>query len=321
LVRLRLLAFFILLLINFPLWAISLPQYTLSVDDSVACADNSHVGSKTIVTFDHSDKFFDYYLTRLHHFSTDFQRHFFYQSAREKGFYISDKNDYYSDSALFITTWYDLVTGLIRLNEIVELTVKAEEEWSESEKTSYLGSSPFRQPTSFMEPLDNGIKDGTVPCESASVSCSGNTYTFPANTSGTAPTPTGNPPYPNYGCLSSVPCPVWYYMQVGQAGDIIIDISQSGGMDVDFICWGPFNSLSEGCEFGLTGTCNIPGKPPCCNNNSMGCTNFYPRGNMVDCSYSGLANETCHILNAQVGEIYILLMTNFSQQPTTLTFS
>ena len=31
--------------------------------------------------------------------------------------------------------------------------------------------------------------------------------------------------------------------------------------------------------------------------------------------------ETCHIINAQAGEIYILMITNFSTQPGTITFS
>jgi len=158
--------------------------------------------------------------------------------------------------------------------------------------------------------------DEVIECTSAQVSCSGNTYTFPANTSGNAPPVIDG--YPNYGCLSTQPCPVWYYMQVSAPGDIIIDIAQAGGLDVDFICWGPFTSLSSGCEHGLTGDCPKPGNP-CCSNTDPGCV--HPKGNIVDCSYSPLGTETCHIMNAQTGEIYILLMTNFSQQPTTLTFS
>ena len=88
-------------------------------------------------------------------------------------------------------------------------------------------------------------------------------------------------------------------MQVGVAGDIDLTISQESfggfGLDVDFICWGPFASLAGSCN-NLTGA------------------------NEVDCSYSPAAVEQCNINNAQVGEFYILLITNFSDQPGTIDF-
>ena len=138
-----------------------------------------------------------------------------------------------------------------------------------------------------------------IPCESAKIACTGIIYTFPSGTSGTTPNPVGG--YPNYGCLGFRPGPIWYYMQVGIAGDIILTISQvnlaGSPLDIDFVCWGPFTSLSDGCATGLT------------------------LGNIVDCSFSPVATETCHILNAQAGKFYILLMTNFIGTPGWITFS
>ncbi len=168
----------------------------------------------------------------------------------------------------------------------------------------------------------DAVLEGAVPCATALVSCSGNTYSFPAGTEGWAPDPIEG--YPNYGCLGQMgahyaPGPAWYYMQVGSPGDITIFMEKTGagGNDVDFICWGPFSSLTEGCAVGLTGTCRP--EDPCCNNTTPGCT--YPKGNIVDCSFSGSATETCHILNAQVGEIYILLLSNWDGGEGTITFS
>jgi len=268
----------------------------------------------------HSDHLYDYFTIHLGLFSSDFERYYFYKEAAEANIYMKDKNEYNADSAIFISSVFDQEHGLSKLKEIIGNAISAGAKWDLKSQTDFLATSPFQKiKRNIPSDLIKGEAD-TIRCSSASVSCSGNTYTFPASVSGFAPAASGNPPYPNYGCLGSEPFPVWYYMQVGQAGNIIIDISQTGGNDVDFICWGPFNSLSEGCSDGLTGTCPKPGQP-CCNNNQVGCTNFYPRGNIVDCSYSGSANETCHILNAQVGEIYILLMTNFSQAVCTLSFS
>jgi uncharacterized protein (TIGR02145 family) len=131
-----------------------------------------------------------------------------------------------------------------------------------------------------------------IPCSTAQVACSQNVYTFPAGTSGNPPMPVGG--YPNYGCMGGGFPPSWFYMQVGVAGDIIIFIH--GTHDVDFICWGAFTSLSEGCATGLTAS------------------------HIVDCSIAPWADETCHIFNAQVGDIYILLLSNFGSQPGIITF-
>ena len=101
---------------------------------------------------------------------------------------------------------------------------------------------------------------------------------------------------PDYGCLLTQPNPAWYYFQVSQSGSIIIDISGSGGNDVDFICWGPFTSP--------TGNCNN-----------------LTAGNTIDCSYSPSATETCTINNAIVGEYYTLLLTNYSNQAQNIDFN
>jgi uncharacterized protein (TIGR02145 family) len=132
----------------------------------------------------------------------------------------------------------------------------------------------------------------SMTCDGAEVACSNNIYSYPAGTEMGAPPVNG---YPNYGCIGGfLPGPAWFFMQVSIAGDIIIFIQ--GTNDVDFVCWGPFTSLSDGCTSGLTG------------------------GNIVDCSFSPNATETCHIVNAQVGQIYILLITNFTRFPGIITF-
>jgi hypothetical protein len=102
---------------------------------------------------------------------------------------------------------------------------------------------------------------------------------------------------PDYGCLGEEPNPAWYYLQVADPGDIIIDMQSTPLQDIDFICWGPFYSPTEGCVTGLTGN------------------------KIVDCSYSGSASETCSILGAQTGAFYMLLITNYSNQPCNVTFS
>jgi len=128
-------------------------------------------------------------------------------------------------------------------------------------------------------------------CQTAAPFCGSDAYTFPAGVN------TGNAQLgPDYNCLATQPNPAWYYMQVGNSGNIIIYMFSTPAEDIDFCCWGPFSSPTGACEGELTAI------------------------NVVDCSYSPNAFETCTITNAQSGEFYILLITNFSNNLCNITF-
>lgn len=104
----------------------------------------------------------------------------------------------------------------------------------------------------------------------------------------------------NYGCLSSQPNPTWYYFEIATAGNI--DMSLFAPSDIDFIIYGPFPDLAAaqaGC-----GTNGTAGGAP-----------------IVDCSYSATNNETPSIPNAQVGEVYVMLITNYANTVQDVTLS
>ncbi|MBT8265740.1 MAG: gliding motility-associated C-terminal domain-containing protein [Bacteroidia bacterium] len=120
-------------------------------------------------------------------------------------------------------------------------------------------------------------------------------------------------------CLGTIPNPSWNIIQIGDPGLIEIQIVQNtefdtngnpigNGLDVDFVLWGPFDNQIDYCELDLLVDC------PTCPNNTTN-PNFYPFGNIVDCSYSPAPEESITIDNALSGEIYVLLVTNFSNQP------
>ncbi|MCX6267354.1 MAG: hypothetical protein NTW16_08370 [Bacteroidetes bacterium] len=292
-----------------------IPAESLDIQD--INSDTAFCGSQPSDTllrfarFDHADSDAGYYYVKLYLLHSKFQRLDFYEKARRRNIFMVDKGEFHSDSTLFSTT-LDSAEVPGQFAELYQSSAEANSSTSETTKNSIVGSSSF-----YKAPAgSNSSMKGAFDCSTASVACSENSYQFPADTVGNAPPPVLG--YPNYGCLNSTPCPAWYFMKVAQAGDIIINISQTDNHDVDFICWGPFTSLTNGCNFGLTGSCPKPSNP-CCNNNTPGC--LYPKGNIVDCSYSTLNTETCHILNAQVGEFYILLMTNYSEDPGFITFS
>uniref|UniRef100_UPI0018C9A78C hypothetical protein n=1 Tax=Aureivirga sp. CE67 TaxID=1788983 RepID=UPI0018C9A78C len=100
---------------------------------------------------------------------------------------------------------------------------------------------------------------------------------------------------PNYSCLGSQPNVAWYYLQISTSGLIELTISQNteadgsgAGLDVDFICWGPFTDTASVTDADL----NTP--------------------NEIDCSYSAAPVEECVIPNAIVGEFYLIAITNYN---------
>ena len=138
-------------------------------------------------------------------------------------------------------------------------------------------------------------------CENAAPFCASGVsgVTFPATTS----TPqvsaqTG----PNYGCLGTQPNAAWYYLQISTSGNLNILIqgqivSPPGpGQDVDFICWGPFNTLAGIC-------------------------NSLTAANTIDCSYSASYTETLHIPTGITGQYYMVLITNFANVQQNIQFS
>jgi gliding motility-associated-like protein len=138
--------------------------------------------------------------------------------------------------------------------------------------------------------------------------CSDSAYVFPNATSGSLP------PTVTLGCLGSAPFPIWYYMQIGTAGPMQLTMVQTdaggGQLDIDFSLFGPFTDLASGCAAILAGATPL------------------------QCSYSGSFTETIGLglpggtgsgastpPAAVTGQFYIALLTNFSQQPGSISFS
>ena len=123
------------------------------------------------------------------------------------------------------------------------------------------------------------------------------------------------PEYGEVACLFSTPNPVWYYIQIDNPGTLNFQIIQNTawnettgtptgtGLDVDFVAYGPFTSLNEACD-------QIEYEGCACPNNTTN-PNFYPFGNIIDCSYSAAPIENFTIENAQAGQIYAVMITNF----------
>ena len=150
---------------------------------------------------------------------------------------------------------------------------------------------------------------GTLPCTEAPAFCTGQTVTY-ANA-------TNVPSLGTIGCLFTSPNPAFFFLQVNQAGPLSYLISQvdTGGTprDVDYVAWGPFTDLNTACT-GVPAN-PLPGLLPALTP-AQGCS-----GTLHACSYSINATEIMCIPNAQLCEVYVIMITNFSNQAGTVTFT
>ena len=140
-------------------------------------------------------------------------------------------------------------------------------------------------------------------CATASAFCAGgSTLTF-SNSSGIPSAGNG------IGCLGSTPNPAWFYMTISQSGNLDFLLTQGNNspnfnnLDVDFIVWGPFTA------------------PECVNLHDFPNDNVVNPNNIVDCSFSAAPTEIINIPNAIAGQVYMVLITNFSNQPGQITLT
>ena len=125
---------------------------------------------------------------------------------------------------------------------------------------------------------------------------------------------TNTPNLGNIGCLGTAPNGAWYTFQVSTPGLLQFQISQTNaagtGIDVDFICWGPFTTDPRlNASLCTTALQDYP------DGQNAGA------GNIVACSYSAAPVENFSIPNAIAGNFYVVLITNYSNQSGTITFN
>jgi gliding motility-associated-like protein len=129
--------------------------------------------------------------------------------------------------------------------------------------------------------------------------CTSNGLTFTAQTG--LPDADVTDPGNNYGCLAATPNPSWYYLEISSNGDVEMELSAPS--DVDFALWGPFPDLAT-----AQSGCGSYGAP-------LGDFGGFLCPLICDfqgCSFSTSAVETPGIENAVAGEVYVMLVTNYS---------
>ena len=158
------------------------------------------------------------------------------------------------------------------------------------------------------EDFTRGVRTDNATCETAAPFCTDiGLYEFPAgvnsgspcgdtyNASCSEPYKCSGTPGQSTNCLVTAPNPAFYYLLIDEPGDLNIYMYSTPQVDIDFDCWGPFHDINTACDL-------------------LSCSNI------VDCSYSTAPTEHCHINNAEHGQFYILLITNYSNDPCNISF-
>ncbi|WP_415831496.1 fibronectin type III domain-containing protein, partial [Flavobacterium terrigena] len=123
---------------------------------------------------------------------------------------------------------------------------------------------------------------GSVSCSGADPLCAGVTYTNSTDVIN----------FGNYQCLGTSPNVKFFFIQAGVTGTYTCNISQTSG-DVDYALWGPYATKQIGCN-------DVPNQTP------------------VRCSFSAAAVEN-FTLPVIAGEFYILMVTNYANDPGTIS--
>ncbi|NCA22264.1 MAG: hypothetical protein EBS86_14140, partial [Crocinitomicaceae bacterium] len=85
------------------------------------------------------------------------------------------------------------------------------------------------------------------------------------------------------------------------------DLATGGsGIDVDYILYGPYSSYNEAQSY-----CGNLGAE----------TSGSSVNTIINCSYSGAATETVNVGDVQAGQVYVLMVTNFANEPGFYTFT
>ena len=104
------------------------------------------------------------------------------------------------------------------------------------------------------------------------------------------------------GCLGSTPNATWFNLPISSSGAINLKINQGNNaplydnLDIDYIIYGPFSTSAGNC-------------------------NTINNANVVSCSYSASPTEFPVIANAVAGQYYLMMVTNFSNQPGVISIN
>ena len=136
---------------------------------------------------------------------------------------------------------------------------------------------------------------------------------------------TANEPGMDDGCIGSSYNPSFYHMRIRIGGQFIIHMEGHDptnpyqGRDIDFCMWGPYTEEQVASGWACT---NLTGDKiiDCCYSADP-TEDVYLGYEPGDHTHGGTGHGTINYHMPEVGEYYILMITNFSQQPCVISFT
>ncbi len=167
---------------------------------------------------------------------------------------------------------------------------------------------PFENIIKSKGPVEIREKVGGTNCGTAEQICSNTS--LPGNSSGYGVQELNNA---NSGCLGVEHQSSWYYINVETSGSLSFRINPSSNSDYDFALWGPFTSANAAAN------CPPVADPTRCSY-AQGNGNTGIRQGESDNSENQYGDRWVNALNVSAGQIYILLIDNYSASGVGYTF-
>ena len=174
-------------------------------------------------------------------------------------------------------------------------------------------------PTNFISIMMDVISDNTRTendhCVNSNPFCTSDVIEFESAYSGELADENAD-----FGCVLSPRNPSWYHMRIHTGGQFVIhmeghDPDNGTNRDIDYCLWGPFDDPYSPCLNDLTTNKIID-----CNFSSSYSEDIY-LGYPENEHQHQTGHGTVNYHMPEVGEYYILMITNYSNQPCNITFT
>ena len=298
--------------------------YEVWIDDVALTA-----GAKGGYSFDKGGEFYTQYADEgvmLNFFAEDnvyFRAFFLYTLSNDSRFTVTPENEY---GKFIVNPAYEMDNFMGEFedfykNAITDFGLMDKVEVTEANGIWKSNITPAHYLSIMMDVYTIHSRTENDHCINSLPFCTSEVIEFPAAHDGGA-TADENA---EFGCVLSQPYPSWYHMRIETAGQFVIHMeahdpdNPGSNRDIDYCLWGPFTDPYAPCANDLTCEKIID-----CSYSTASVEDAYLGYPLSEHDHGGssLADGSCITYHVpEVGEYYILMITNYSQQQCNISFT
>ena len=299
-------------------------MFYINVDDIELTA-----GAKGGYSFDKGGEFYSQYADEgvmLNFFAEDnvyFRAFFLYTLSNDSRFTVTPENEY---GKFIVNPAYEMDNFMGEFedfykNAITDFGLMDKVEVTEANGIWKSNITPAHYLSIMMDVYTIHSRTENDHCINSLPFCTSEVIEFPAAHDGGA-TADENA---EFGCVLSQPYPSWYHMRIETAGQFVIHMeahdpdNPGSNRDIDYCLWGPFTDPYAPCANDLTCEKIID-----CSYSTASVEDAYLGYPLSEHDHGGssLADGSCITYHVpEVGEYYILMITNYSQQQCNISFT